>query len=309
MNTADKIVVIEPVDQIVYYGNDGRCYQSQGCSILGLLEFRRWHKILIQEVEKISAITEAQPLLASARFMDFYYLSLDHSNPDSLPELFPDWLSHAEAEAIANGISDDEKGDFIDELMEGYIDQVSETLRQYGFYGTLAIACDRLLELNGINASVLTPKTFYQLLFDHVDNRGNLCPGKLIALNTPEQPKKNPAQDVDDPPVPPSDVDPTYQAIAGLVNVTQDLEKALNVASQYPAKTVNGVATAIVEQQERQRNKANGGTGQAPRKLSSDELDEVLSGFAPPTSQAPAVPSSISPEQKVSLLAQIASPH
>ena len=35
--TADKTDVIEPVDMIVYFGNDGRCYQSQGCSILGLL--------------------------------------------------------------------------------------------------------------------------------------------------------------------------------------------------------------------------------------------------------------------------------
>lgn len=305
---ADKVTVIDPIDMLVYYGNDGRCYQSQGCSIIGLLEFRRWHKVLVQEVEKIGEITASQPLLALARFMDFYYIAQDRSNPDVLPELFPNWIEQARAEAIANQIPDDEVDDFIDSAIEDYINQVFQTLQEYEFHGTLAIACDRLLELNGVDPAVLTPKTFYQFLFDHVDAKGNFRPGKLIALNTPTPAKPKP-KDAQEPAEPPSEVDPAYQAIAGLVNVTQDLEKALSVAEKYPAKLVNGVATAIVEQQERQRNKANGGTGQAPRKLSSDELDEVLSGFAPPASQAPAVPSAISPEQKVSLLAQIASPH
>lgn len=304
--TADKTDVIEPVDMIVYFGNDGRCYQSQGCSILGLLEFRRWHKILVNEVEKIGLITEAQPLLATARFMDFYYLSLE-PNPDALPEVFPDWVQKAEDEAIASGVTDeDDQSEMMDEILQGYIEQVSDTLREFDFGGTLAIACESLLRLNGIEPATLSPKTFYQMLFDHVDNKGYFRHGKLITLNTPSPIKKK-VVEPHTPSEPPSEVDPAYQAIAGLVNVTQDLEKALNIAEKYPAKLVNGVATAIVEQQDRQRVKS-GEKAQAPRQLTQDELDEALNSMGGKTT-VPQVPSAISPEQKLSLLSQIASPH
>lgn len=278
MNAADKVSVIDPIDALVVYGNDGRVYQSQGCSILGLLEFRRWNRVFLREVEKIGKVVEDQPLFANAKFLDFYSLSLGWEDPDSFVDVFPYWADWAEEEAIAAHVPEDDQGYWIDVKLSEWVNAALESCQKFDFQGpTLAIACNQMLELNGLDAALLTPKTLYQLLFDHVGPDGSLQPGRLIALNKPESYKRPGAKEKS--PEPPSDIDPTYQAIAGLASITEDLEKALSIAQNYPAKLVNGVGAAIAEQQERQRAKSG---SPLPRKLSQDELKDVLAGFSAP---------------------------
>lgn len=276
MATADKVDVLAPVDVVVFYGIDGKCYQTQGCSILGLLEFRRWHKVFVAEVGKISQMVEAEPLFVNAKFMDFYYLSLDWEDPQVFEVVFPYWEEWAEDAANGDGITPDDVGDYVDVKLVEFSDKAIKTCDKFNFKGpTLANACHNLLSLNGINPATITRQTFYELLFDHVADNGLTRPGRLIALNKPEPIKRH--QNAPPSNKPKSEVDPAYQAIAGLVAITEDLEKALAIAQNYPAKVIDGVATAMAEQRET-ATPTSGGS----RRLDPDELQDVLSTMSAP---------------------------
>ena len=284
--SADKVSVIEPIDSLVIYGNDGRCYATQGCSIMGLLAFRRWNKVFLEEVGKISQVVKSQSLFTNAKFLDFYSLSLGWENDEVFAVIFPYWMDWAREDGEAEGLSGDDLEDYVEEKFSEFIGAALATCTEFNFTGpTLAIACNQMLMLNGLEPENIPPKTLYQLLFDHVGADDVIHPGKLIALNKPESYKRPRVPGAPpEPEEPPSDLDPTYQAIAGLVSITQDLEKALSIADQFPAKLINGVGAAIAEQQERQRAKsgAPGQTGAPGKALTPEEVNTVLASFNAP---------------------------
>lgn len=278
MATSDKVDVLAPVDVVVFYGIDGKCYQSQGCSILGMLEFRRWHKVFVAEVGKISKMVEDQPLFVNAKFMDFYYISLEWEDPQVFEEIFPYWDEWAEDAANGENVASENISDYIDLKLIDFTDRAIKTCRKFNFEGpTLSVACHKLLELNGIDPNSLTRQTFYELLFDHFDDNGLTRPGRLIALNKPEPIKRH--QNAPSSNKPKSEVDPAYQAIAGLVSITDDLEKALAIAQNYPAKVIDGIATAMAEQKEGAMGNSH---AESPRKLTPDEVQDVLASMSAP---------------------------
>lgn len=93
---------------------------------------------------------------------------------------------------------------------------------------SFAYAVDRCLELNGIDPDWVNEGILIALLFAYKEG-----PGLLIRLNQPE----NPATETDTK----STVD---DLIASLWSHTQDLEKAIKLATEYPAKQIVGAMEA-----------------------------------------------------------------
>ena len=130
----------------------------------------------------------------------------------------------------------------------------------------LATACDRLLELNGIDPEWVTPAMLGKLLFNHLDEQGQPKPGLLIALNYPNR--------VAEPNQQSEDINAVANAIATLTKVTEGLQEALDIANSEPWKPVSEVLNAIAEQQKKENPESPGQTPK--RKLSPDEIREKI---------------------------------
>ena len=88
--------------------------------------------------------------------------------------------------------------------------------------------CDRCLELNGIDPDWVNEGMLVGLLFHYESN-----PGVLVRLNQPEKAAK-----------PGQKSATTHDLVGCLWTHTQDLQKALDIAQNYPAKEVLGVLDA-----------------------------------------------------------------
>lgn len=203
-----KLEIIEPIDKVGFYDRWGKYRSTQGCSLIGLGEFKRWLEILVDLVGKYS---ESHKTLTYA---ELYQQSIE--------------------------------GDDVSPI--------------------LATACDRLLELNGIDPEWVTPAMLGKLLFNHLDEQGQPKPGLLIALNYPNR--------VAEPNQQSEDINAVANAIATLTKVTEGLQEALDIANSEPWKPVSEVLNAIAEQQKKENPESPGQTPK--RKLSPDEIREKI---------------------------------
>lgn len=91
-----------------------------------------------------------------------------------------------------------------------------------------AHVCDRCLELNAIDPDWVNEQILVALLFHH-DSK----PGLLVRLNQPDKPAQPGQRGAT-----------VHDLVACLWSHTQDLEKALAIAHNYPAKDVIGAMEA-----------------------------------------------------------------
>lgn len=150
---------------------------------------------------------------------------------DSIDQLeFKDRLGKIRATRGCSIRGGDEFRDRLQQLQQ-LLDQADNRETIQGLYlkdEYFAHVCDRCLELNGVESNWVNEQILVALLFHHENQ-----PGLLVRLNQPDKPAK-----------PGQKGATTHDLVACLWSHTQDLEKALKIAQDYPAKDVLGALEA-----------------------------------------------------------------
>jgi hypothetical protein len=212
-----KLEIIEPIDKVGYYDRVGKYRSTQGCSLVGLGEFRRWLEILSDLVGQYSVSEECK---------NFTYADLYVKSSEDADNISP----------------------------------------------VLATACDRILELNGIDPDWVTPSLLSRLLFNYIDDNDDNeqpKPGLLIALNYPDRVAESTNQEPEG--------DPIANAIATLTKVTSGLGEAIEIANTHSWKPVSQIVNAIADQQKKESGE---GDAEPTRPPTQEEIDKMISQFS-----------------------------